>query len=548
MTEERLANTNYQFAPDEAPTFPGSPFAPRHNPWRRVGYAATGTLVGIATSFPNALTSVNVGTISGSLGLYVAQASWLPAIFYAMNASGNLTLVKARIQFGIPAVTYAILICYSAVAVAQIAIPSFGMAVLVRAVNGLMGAALVSLSVYYFLQVFPAKVRPLALLFGVSLPQLGSPLARLVPVELLAVDHWQGLHLIELAVGLCVLTSISLFPLPPSQRSRAFERLDFLTIACVVSAMLLSCAVLGLGRVLWWTDTPWLGWMLIAAVPLFMLAAAIETTRQNPLVHFEWLGTIGMLRFAAIALLVRLALAEQTFGSVGLLFSGGLNNDQLHTLFWIVILAMALGLVTAALTLSEQRIPYQVIAAAVLIAIGALMDSQATSLTRPPQLYLSQALIGFGTTLFVGPALLFGFLQLIRKGPDHLITLVVLFSITQNVGALAGSAVVGSYQVIQIHAHAAALSEDLLASNPQVLDRLQSGARALSPVIVDPSLGGAEGASLLGNSLMQQASILAFNDVFRLLALLAFGTALYVGWLVVLRSIRGGSNVKRIAA
>jgi thiamine pyrophosphate-dependent acetolactate synthase large subunit-like protein len=43
----------------------------------------------------------------------VAQVSWLPAIYYAMNASANLTLVKARVQFGIPAMTHGLLIAYA---------------------------------------------------------------------------------------------------------------------------------------------------------------------------------------------------------------------------------------------------------------------------------------------------------------------------------------------------------------------------------------------------------------------------------------------------
>jgi hypothetical protein len=49
-----------------------------------VAYAGTALLTGICSTFPNALATVNVGTISGSLGLYIAQASGLPAIYVAM--------------------------------------------------------------------------------------------------------------------------------------------------------------------------------------------------------------------------------------------------------------------------------------------------------------------------------------------------------------------------------------------------------------------------------------------------------------------------------
>ncbi|MDB5741509.1 MAG: transporter, partial [Alphaproteobacteria bacterium] len=214
-------------------------------------------------------------------------------------------------------------------------------------------------------------------------------------------------------------------------------------------------------------------------------------------------------------LLVRLALAEQTYGSVGLLTSGGLNNDQLHVLFGFVALAMVLGIVAAAVSMREPRLRWQVLVAALIIAAGAFLDSGATNVTRPPQLYLSQALIGFGTTLFIGPALVFGFLRMFVKGSGHLVSFVVLFSTTQNVGGLAGSALLGTYQVIQTRAHAAALSEHLAAADPQVAQRLQSG------------------AALLQQRLMVEANILAYNDVFRLVAMLALMTAAYVFYLII---------------
>jgi hypothetical protein len=55
--------------------------------------------------------------------------------------------------------------------------------------------------------------------------------------------------------------------------------------------------------------------------------------------------------------------------------------------------------------------------------------------------------------------MLYGFIQMLRKGTDHYITLVVVFGITQNVGALAGSAMMGSYQIERAHVH----SDDLAA-------------------------------------------------------------------------------------
>jgi hypothetical protein len=204
----------------------------------------------------------------------------------------------------------------------------------------------------------------------------------------------------------------------------------------------------------------------------------------------------------------------------------------------LVAIAMVLGMLTAAATLSEKRLPYQVIAAALIIALGAWIDTDATNLTRPPQLYFSQTLIAFGTTLFIGPALVFGFQRVLARGADHLVTYIVLFNITQNVGGLAGSAFLGTYQIASMRVHMQALSEHLIASDPQVAARLQSGSSAFSAVIVDPSMRSAQGGSQLVQSMVREANVLAYIDVFRLVMFLSILAALYVAYLLVFNAVR----------
>jgi hypothetical protein len=518
----------YEFAAEERPTSPGAPFNPAHPLKLRLAYGAIGACTGIASTFGNALTNVNVANLSGTLGFYLALANWLPAIYVAMNATANLTLVKARIQFGASRVTHGLLIAYALIGLLQLPFPGFVTAAMTRAICGVTAAGLTTMTIYYMLQAFPAKVRPLALVCGIGFQQMGTPLARLVPVDVLAMDGWHGLHLIEPALAAGVLALMKLVPLPPSERSKAFERLDFVTIGLCMPAMLMLCGVLGLGRIYWWHDAPFLGWMLAACLPLFAAAILIETHRNHPLLQIDWLTSADIRRFIVVALLVRLALAEQTYGSVGLLTFGGLDNDQLHILFSLVALSMVLGMVAAALLLSQERLRWLVAIAALIIAAGAMLDSNATNLSRPPQLYLSQSMIGFGTTLFIGPALVYGFLRMIKEGPTHLVSFIVMFNITQNVGGYAGSALLGSYQVIQARAHAASLAEHVLGSDPQVVQRIQTGSGALAGALSDPALRGAEGTALLGQSLTQEANILAYNDVFRLVAMMAVATAVYI--------------------
>ncbi|PZU10186.1 MFS transporter [Sphingomonas sp.] len=522
------ADESYHFAPHERPAFPGSPFTPSHPLSRRVGYAGVALLAGIGATFGNGLVTVNVANLGGPIGLYAFEVSLLPAIYVAFNASANLMLVRGRAQFGIPAITQGLLCVYALAALVELMMPGPLSAMLIRAVCGMTAAALLTFSIYNWMQAMPLKARPLGLILAIGASQLGPALARLVPVDLLTTEGLQGLALIELGIALAVLAAAMALPLPPSERSKAFQPLDFVTYPLVLVGMLLLCTVLSEGRLLWWTDTPWLGVALAVAVLLFCAAGLMEHLRGEPLLRLRWLGSSGIRRFAIVALLVRLALAEQTYGAVGLLTSGGLNNDQLHLLFGLVALAMVAGTIAAIVTVTETRLPIQVMVAALIIAAGSWLDSSGTNLTRPPQLYLSQSLIAFGTTLFIGPALLYGFLQVLRQGGDHLVSFIVLFGTTQNLGGLAGSALLGTIQVIRTRAHALALSEHVLPMDPQVAQRIQGGAASLSGTIVDPGLQAAQGGGLLGQAITREATILAYNDVFWFVTALALATAAYI--------------------
>lgn len=522
----------------EKPMFPGSPYAPVHSPGRRIAYVSLGMILGSLVNVGNGLITANEPVLAGARGDYVTTVAMLPGIYVACNAAANLVLVKSRAQFGIPRVVRILLVCYAAAAILLMAQPSVTTAILMSAVSGTAGAFLTTLSVYFCMQSLTGKFKPLGLILGIGAVQFGTPIARLVPVDLLSLGGWQSLALIELAIALIAFTIIHVCPLPPTEQSPAFEPLDALTYPLVLGANLLLCLTLSEGRLLWWADTPWLGWTLAACIPLYAIALIIEGSRRNPLLHLEWYGTATILRFAAVAVIMRLALSEQSYGAVGLLSTAGLNNDQYHTLYVCILLAEILGIIAATVTTSERRIPYQVLCAALLIALGAWLDMGSNNLTRPDNLIVSQSLIAFSTTLFIGPVLLYGAAQMIRRGPNHLVSLVVLFSITQNIGGLAGSALLGTFQIVRAKVHAAALADAMMVGDPTVTDRIAAGAAALRGTVTDPAQLSAQGAGLLGQSLSREAAVLGFNDAFVLVMIVALLAALVMLVAIFRRTLR----------
>ncbi|MCS4509885.1 MFS transporter [Xylophilus ampelinus] len=389
----------YEFKPHERAAMPGSPATPDHPTARRVAYFAAGILLGLTGGFGNALITANLANIQGALGIYSNEANWLTTAYLMTSICMNMLLIKFRQQFGLGLFIRIFLGAYVALTFCHLLAHSYATAVAVRAASGIAGGALSTLTLFYFIQSMPARWRLRGIVLGVGVPQLATPLARLFSSDLLSFGAWNTLYLFEMGLALLSLAAVMLVRLPPNERFQSFEKLDLLTFALFAPGMALLCAVLAQGRIVWWTEAAWLGWALCGAIVLLAAAMLVEHNRANPLLNTRWLGSGDILRFALVATLLRLLLSEQTFGSVGMLTALGMGNDQLVGLFAVIAVATAAGIAVSALTIDPAHLGRPILAAMVLIAIGSFMDADATNLTRPRDLYPSQALLGFAATL-----------------------------------------------------------------------------------------------------------------------------------------------------
>ena len=533
-----LAEERWDYAPHERPVMPGSPGSPDHPLARKIAYALVAVLVGLTSGFGNALVAANTVTLAGALGLDPAEIAWLPTVYVMTNVSINLLLIKFRQQFGLRPFAIIFLSLYLLLTLGHLFVRDFWSAVLVRGASGMAGAALNTFALYYLMQAFPAKWRLRAIVLGIGVPQLATPLARLFSPELLSMSQWRTLYLFELGLSALSLAAVLAFRLPPTTRQKAFEKLDFVTFALFAGSMGLFAAVLGLGRYVWWTQSTWIGWALLAAIPMLAAALIIEHHRANPLLNTRWLGSADIIRFAIVTLMARIVLSEQTYGAVGLLTVLGQNNDQLVPFFTIIFLATVAGFVISALTLDPTKLAHPVMLAIGLVAVAAWVDSCSTSLTRAPQLYLTQATIAFAGAFFLGPSLLFGMTRALQQGAGHVISFLALFGVLNSIGGLAGTALLSTYQIVREKANSAALVQAVDPTDPIVQARLQAGGAGVARVVGDPSLRAAEGGALLSQAATREANVLAYDDMFRMIAVLAALTFLYLLFLLLRRSWR----------
>lgn len=519
--------TPHDWAPHERPTIPGSPSTPLHSNPKRWAYAIVGVIVALTGGLGNALVVANLQYLQGSLGATQAEIAWLPAAYVMTNVSMNLLLVKFRQQFGLRAFTEVFLVLYALVTFAHLFVNDIESAVAVRAAHGMVGAALSSLGLYYMIQAFPQKWRMKALVLGLGTAQLATPLARLVSEDLLQIAEWRGLYLFELGMCLLALGCVLILKLPPGDRFKTFEKLDFLTFALLASGFAALCAALSLGRIEWWLEEPWIGLALAFSIASIMAGLCIEHNRARPLLITRWLGSGRMIRFALGVLLTRIVLSEQATGAVGFLQGMNQGTEQLHTLYLFMLLGSIAGLLVSALTINPQHLFKPLIISLALMAVGSIMDSFSTSLTRGPQMYFSQFLLAFGGTFFLGPTLVLGISGVISN-PRNMVSFSVMFGICQNVGSLIGSALLGTFQVWREKFHSAHIVEHVTLLNPQVQSRLQSSSGAYLSAIADPSARTNQGIRALATAATREANTLAYNDVFMLIALIAILTAIWI--------------------
>lgn len=446
-------------------------------------------------------------------------------------------LFKIRFQFGLRIFAELGLVLFILVSLAHLFVNDLRSAVLVRAVLGLVAAPLSSIALLYALEpLAPEKKFTVGLCVGLCGGQLAAPLARVIQPDLLQGVDWHGLYILEIGLAFVCLPILYLLPLTPPPRMAMFDRMDAVTLPLLAAGFGLIVVAMTFGPVFWWTSAPWIGVCLALGVLFLTLAAVVELNRKRPTINLRWMSSFAVLSLAGALLVFRFLLAEQAVGVVGFLRLFNLTNDQEHNLFWIVLGATAIGYATTAAIIKAGRESAIHVVALALIAAAALMDSRASSLWAPEDFYLSQAMMGFAGGLFLPTAMQTGISRALRLGMQNLLSFLIIFAATQSVGALVCSAILQSFVTIRQSFHLHVLSEQLPAVDPLVAGRIAQYGAAYAGVLPDAGLRNAEGVAALSQAVAREAGVMAYADLFLLIAAVV-GAALLLLLLLLLIQI-----------
>lgn len=503
-----------------APAAPASgmpvqpPFVPKSLPWNIV-YVMSSIILGITQGLGLNLITANLVGLQASFGATASEMAWLPAAYFATNMTGTIIMFKIRSQFGMRRFAEVGIIVYALVVIAHLFTHDLQSAILVRAIMGIAAAPLSTLAFFYMLEWLPPQKKfSIGLCFGMLGSTMSLPLARIISPDLLQMGDWQGLYMVETGLALVSLAIVFLVPLVPPPRAKVFDRDDLISFPLLAVGFAAMAIVLSVGRVYWWLEAPWLGVMLAVGIGALVLFCLVELHRRNPMIDLRWLFSRDMLIFAGSLMVLRLLLSEQSVGVFGLFNVLNLQNDQLIGLFSVVGLATFAATAWLATVMKPNRTPIFHLISLVLIATAAWMDSQSTVLSRPEQFYVSQAMLGAASGLFLPPALLHGFMRALARGPQYILSFLTVFLTTQSLGGLLGAAVFGTFVTLREQFHSNVIAQGITLLDPLVVQRIQAYGGAYARVLTDPAQRDARGLALLGQAATQQANVLAYNDLF----------------------------------
>lgn len=508
----QLQSNGYLFKPHELPMVAGSPATPDHAGKRRLTYFLISLFLTFVAGLQNGLLSATIPQLRGEMGLTIEEGGWVQAVYFMGYGTFGALLFKVRQHFGLERFIRWTLWIVLLSNLLQLLVRDYRLEVIARFLIGVGTSGFFTLGIFYAMQSVKGAGRVMMIVLLLGLMQIVPIISQLLYPSLFDDGNMQAVFLFQFSATLIGVGLIRLLPLPTSFTEHALGWLDYVSFAMFAVGTSLLFAFLTQGNLVWWT-TPWLGWLLSVSFGLIALMFWIETHRKQPMIYWHWVSGKQVAMFMFVAMLTRLFTTEQTVGANSVLSLFGLSATELTEYNLIMWGASLAGLVLSIVTLKLSEIRRSTMIALFGLAIGAYMNIGVGQNTRAEQFYVSQAIIAFSSFYFAGPLFVEGFLRAISAGMQHMTSFLAIYSSTQVLGGLLGTALFNSYITIQSKVHLQNLSQHITATDP---------------AIVPQAVG-----NLIKNANIE-ATLLAYNDLFELIfmacgvmALISFGLWIY---------------------
>jgi len=493
-------------------------------PWQRaVPFLLLGWLcVMIQTTSMNMFQN-NIYLVSGYFSTNYEEFSWLISAYMAPYATFTILLIKLRTQFGMRRYTMISMYCFLACCIVSLFVRDYTTALVIRFLAGVTTAPIAAVGFLHTFEVFtPTRKVTIGISLNMLYASAGSAIAHVLGAYLFTDGHAYYFYILEIGMtcfAIAIMYYVRVSPLP---QGKVLGKLDFVSYPLVAASIGLTAAVMPVGKLYWWQNVEWIGWVFVIAIICAVLALLVELNRKSPLIDLRWLFSWDMLHITLVMFTFRLLVSDQSSILSNYFALFGLQNENLVMLFMLTIGGMIIGGVICITTLRPGGGDYLYLIGALLIAYGSFSDSFSTQLTRPQDMFLSQTLIGIGTSLFMGVSMSKGMTAAFaRANITYVVSFIGAFQFTQSTGGIIGSAFFGTLQIYLEKFHSYIITGHLALSNPEVAARVAAYGRTYAGFVPDSGQQQAIGLSRLADSAGLEANILGYNDVFRIYGYLA---------------------------
>jgi MFS transporter, DHA2 family, multidrug resistance protein len=411
--------------------------------------------------------------------------------------------------------------------------------VVFRLVQGAAGAAMIPSSQAILMETFPAEEQQMAMaMWGMGLmvaPILGPTVGGWITDNW----NWRWNFYINLPLGAIAFLMVSAFVHDPSymqQRRKAGGLVDYLGIILLVLSLGLMQFVLDRGQRADWFNSPWVVWATITSLLATGLLIWHELHFRAPILE---LRILEIPIFSVVVVLV-VILSFVLWGT------GALNPIFLQELMgytaWkagLVMCPRALGAMAAMLFAGQMaRLGYDnkrlIGASFTLMAVGLWMMSKWDLEIGMWQVIVPGIVLGTGLGLCF-PILSAAALSCVK--PERIGYAASLYNMMRNTGAAVGIAYLANMLVRNQQIHQARLVEHFSVFDAWKISNLGAHAPGAPVFRYLPQIatGQKQGLGMVYEVIQAQASMLAFNDIYRLLAVISI---LMVPSFLILRRAR----------
>ena len=488
---------------------------PSFNPWL---IAASVMLATFMEVLDTSVANVSLPYIAGNLSATTDESTWVLTSYLISNAIILPATAWLGRYFGRKRFLVVCIAIFTIASAACGAATSLGFLLAARVLQGAGGGALQPIAQAVLLESFPAEKRGSAMaLYGLGIvvaPIIGPTLGGWVTDNY----SWRWIFYINVPIGVLAMFMTNMFVEdPPYIKSQRPGQIDYIGFGLMALGLSSLQIVLDKGQELDWFSSPFITWTAVFAVVSLIAFVLWELTTSEPIVN---LRVLANRNFAVGTALIAL-FGSVLYGTIALL-----------PLFLQTLLgypALQSGLAVS---------PRGIGAVASMLIVGRLIN-------RVPGRYLIMfgfALIGFSTYLLgdidiqismgsiVGPQILAGLaigfvfvpMTIMATGTltnEQLGNATGIFNLMRNLGGSFGIASVTTLLARGSQLHQSEMVHHLTPYDPAFQERLAQLASALS-ANGNPASAPAQAYGALYQTLIGQATLLAYIDIFRILAFL----------------------------